>query len=388
MNPLPIKLGEIKEIDSIIADSTGRNLNHEENKKNINKSKLNEEGSNILVKDNNSSNDNTSGKNQNILPIKKKSSVFKNNFHEKNDIKEDDKEEDKNNSEKNNISNINKNNITKSNYSKKESKNKISTKNTPKLSLKNSKEKSNSKEVKMHSKISKKSNNQKMNQFYSNNSQSSNDLQNKENNIDNKNKLNLLISKDHSDILFDNNKDKDNILLENSLMNDSGSFGNYQNSNILENLSGQQKKQKDYLTNNKNKRKISDKENEKNNEESISLSTKNKKNKANKFKFDAYNNENNDSENKDSFSKEEISSLNEEDNCLIKKIKMIEEKEKQNISKNNLNIIGKNKKGNEIIYNNINLYMLNFNEATANSVKEPYTFNDTKGIFYEFFRKK
>lgn len=67
---------------------------------------------------------------------------------------------------------------------------------------------------------------------------------------------------------------------------------------------------------------------------------------------------------------------------------MIEEKEKQNISKNNLNIIGKNKKGNEIIYNNINLYMLNFNEATANSVKEPYTFNDTKGIFYEFFRKK
>ena len=32
--------------------------------------------------------------------------------------------------------------------------------------------------------------------------------------------------------------------------------------------------------------------------------------------------------------------------------------------------------------------MLNFNESTANSVKVPYTFNDTKGIFYEFFRKK
>ena len=54
VNPLPIKLGEIKEIDSITADSTGRNFDHEENKKDINKSKLNEEGSNILVKDNNS----------------------------------------------------------------------------------------------------------------------------------------------------------------------------------------------------------------------------------------------------------------------------------------------------------------------------------------------
>ena len=74
ITPLPIKLGEIKEIDSIVAESTGRNNNGQENKNTVenkskSKSKVIEE-SNNNPKEFNSSNDSTSGKNKNNIPSK------------------------------------------------------------------------------------------------------------------------------------------------------------------------------------------------------------------------------------------------------------------------------------------------------------------------------
>ena len=363
ISPLPIKLGEIQELDSaVVGDSSNRNRNKDENKKK-----------------NSITSESAFGKNQNNPSVK--NPIFKNNNI---NAKEEENEEEKNDNEKHSKS--------KKSYSKKGSKNKFSSKNTPKISAKNSaknsREKSNSKEVKKNSKISKISN-QKLNQFLSNNSQSFNDNQKKDNNEKTKNKLNLLISKDQSDILLNNNnQNKDNLLFENSLINDSGSFGKYQNSNILENLSGQKLKERDYLINKKNKKKKTgnNNENEKNNEESNSSSSKpkNKDKNKNKYKFDAYNNVNNNSDyNSNSF--EENYPLNEGDNALLEKIKMIEEKESKSISKNNINYIDKNGNDNK---NNINLYMLNFRESAPNSVKEPFTITDTKGIFFEFFKKK
>ena len=364
--PLPIKLGEIKEMDSAIAESTGRNNNAQENKNNIgNKSKIIEEGSMNYNKDFNSSNDSNLGKYKNNSPSNKKSSAFKNaNYFNNNEIKEEEKEDE---NTKANISN----NKSKFSNSKKESLKNANSKDspTPKLSSKNNLDQNYSKEyikASTKTKMSKK----KISQFLQNNTQSFNDILSpairKESN-----KLNLLISNEHNDNL---------LILENSLLNDSGSFGNYQPSNLLENLT-KELKEKEQLIEKVNKIKKAEKI-EKNKEEPLTR-------KKNKYKFDAYNYEDEDSKDKESLSIEEISPLNEgEENALIKKFKMIEDME----GKNKTNIINKNTnkygKDNKDKSNNNNLYMLNFMENAPNAVKNPFILTDNKGIFFEFFKKK
>ena len=67
---------------------------------------------------------------------------------------------------------------------------------------------------------------------------------------------------------------------------------------------------------------------------------------------------------------------------------MIESKEEQIKINKNINSIDKNKIDDNLKENNSNLYMLNFREGTANGEKPPFTLMDTKGIFFEFFKKK
>ena len=379
VNPLPIKLGEIKEIDSVVNDSTGRNKNQDDTKNIKNK---NEEGNNLIKKESNSSINNSKNKNININ--KRKSSFLKNSLLDNNQIKENQAEQI-NNSDNSNKSKNNKNNNININHFKKEIKTKFSTRNTPKLSSKNLSSKNlssknlSSKEIKKQSSKSKSKSN-KINQIIEKNSQSYIDSEKQE-----KKSENLWKSQEKSDYI--SNNDNDNLLLDNnSLLNDSGSFGNYQASNLLENLS-EQFKEKDYITNNisKKNKNAKNEENEKNNEKLVSNSKD--KNKKIKFKFNAYN-ENNDAENKDSLSFEQLSSLNKGDNALIKKIKMIESKEERIKINKNINSIDKNKIDDNLKENNSNLYMLNFREGTANGEKPPFTLMDTKGIFFEFFKKK
>ena len=380
ITPLPIKLGEIKEIDSIVAESTGRNNNGQENKNTVenkskSKSKVIEE-SNNNPKEFNSSNDSTSGKNKNNIPSNRKESTKKNNYFDSNEIKEEEKEDENNESKM--VQNSNNNQVNKSKlYIKNESLKKNNEKETPKIrpSSKITLDKNYSKELVKPSTKSKISNN-KINQFLQNNTQSFNDILSPTTNLKESNKLNLLISNEHN---FN-----DNLLMENSLLNDSGSFGNYQPSNLLENIT--QRKEKEHFAEkiNKNKKIEKAEEIEKNNEEPD-------KKKKNKYKFDAYNDdENEDSEDKESVSFEEISSLKEKkESMLIKKFKMIddmEERNKSTIANKNTN---KNKNNdNKDRNNNDNLYMLNFMENAPNAIKEPFIFTDNEGIFFEYFKKK
>ena len=200
-----------------------------------------------------------------------------------------------------------------------------------------------------------------------------------------------ILSQDKNNIDSNNIIDNDNILLDNnSLINDSGSFGNYQASNILENLS-KELKDKDCLPNkNKRKKSVNNKDNDKKNDESSSSKNRVKK----KYKLNSYNNGENGSDNNDS--NEEVSSLKLGDSDLIKKLKIIEENEGKNISNKNINKNininstdkFKNENDDNAKINISNLYMLNFREGTANGDKEPFTIMDTKGIFFEFFKKR
>jgi hypothetical protein len=190
----------------------------------------------------------------------------------------------------------------------------------------------------------------------------------------------------------------DNLLIENSLLNGSGSFGDYKASNILENLSGVNLKEKD--GNKKNKKSDKKKDNgdaNKSGDESSSSAAEIKKKKKNNFKFDAYNDESEESEKKDSLSFDKISSLNEGENDLIKKIKNIEEKERnikldKDKNQNRMSLFEKYKKRNEVNEDKdkdtFNLYMLNLRDTAANAAVQPFTITDTKGIFFHFFKKE
>ena len=375
IHPLPIKLGEIKEMDSVIFESTGRNKNQEDLKSIIHKNtyKNNEENINNIDK----------------LPIQKKTSL--NTFFNNNEIKEEERESEKNESNKllNNKSKKNSKNNSKNNLSKKSSKAKLNLKNTPKNSVKNSIDKSYSKEDK--NKKSKLNKNKNTNKNTTNKNTNKNINKNINTNKSISNKLNSYMSNEESYNILNNKNEDDNYLIKNSLLNDSGMFGNYQPSNILENISGQIKeKDKDNnIVNNKTKR--NEKENEEKKEKSLNSQNpkKKEKKKKNNYKFDAYSNEIEESEKKDSLSFE-ISSLNKGDNALIKKIKNIEAKEKINNEKKNIASFGKFKKGNEDNKEKeiTNLYMLNLRDKTANAVVEPFTLTDNKGVFFEFFKKQ
>ena len=231
IHPLPIKLGEIKEMDSVIFESTGRNKNQEDLKSIIHKNtyKNNEENINNIDK----------------LPIQKKTSL--NTFFNNNEIKEEERESEKNESnkllnnksKKNSKNNSKKNskNNSKNNLSKKSSKAKLNLKNTQKNSVKNSIDKSYSKEDK--NKKSKLNKNKNTNKNTTNKNTNKNINKNINTNKSISNKLNSYMSNEESYDILNNKNEDDNYLIKNSLLNDSGMFGNYQPSNILENISGQ-----------------------------------------------------------------------------------------------------------------------------------------------------
>ena len=79
---------------------------------------------------------------------------------------------------------------------------------------------------------------------------------------------------------------------------------------------------------------------------------------------------------------------------MIKKIKNIEDKERNNNINNNNNnkmsLFDKNKKRNTLNEDKdtFKLYMLNLRDTAANSAVEPFTVTDTKGIFFQFFKKE
>ena len=448
ISPLPYKLCEIKEMDSAYCESSARNQEENKNKiiNNNHKLDINLNNSKYIIKETNLSVDSNfvneqkkekeiENENENkiekklekkereiikkdipaLVPIRRKSSAFRPYT-----LKEEDKNEileikPRRNQSRNNLINVNidlKKKISTNTLQKRESKTNViaktaqknpsaknTPKNTPKNTTKNTPRNSNRNTPKISSSNSKETKKRKSNL----NSQKDN-------------KLNELLSSNSKLVLVaneaNNNNNNNNLLIENSLLNDSGSFGHFQQSNILETFSNKDKK-----TNRKNTPKETndfkidkDEENNKEDDEkekeeeevieessssSSSTGKKKKKKKKNKFKFNAYNNDNENIENL-SYSFDELSSLREE-NSWIKKIGMIEmkrykerkdkekekEKEKINIYKNinfNNNEDDKNDK--------INLYMLNFRDVTSNAVKEPFTITDKKGIFFDFFKKK
>ena len=153
----------------------------------------------------------------------------------------------------------------------------------------------------------------------------------------------------------ENDENSENILQE------SGFFGNYQNSNLSNDLT----KERENISKNNNK------------------IVKNEV-QVEKINFNPY-------EIKHTISSEDTSSYKENDNDnnnnLAQKLRIIEIKEERN--KIDKIIEGKNKKSNFKSKNKeIGLYMLNWKSGVSNSKEEPFCYLDNKGIFYEYFRKK
>ena len=399
INPFHIKLGEIKEMDSLNCESSDKNKNKEKNVDTNKNSKLSDThgsfATNKKRKSTFDSNYEKESKKNSSKSIRRKSSSFIPSKFGKRENKDEKKEKQKNSIEKfNNIKNINNENSTFKRNNKKRRYSVNIVTNSKKWNQ--NKDKINQRLIKRNSVQSFNNKKNKLNK--------EKNIKNKinENNKNNKqipNKLNLfenLINKNinYNDFL----KNDNNIVFENSLLNDNGSFGKNQPSNILDNLSGQLKEKNKENSINKNNinAEKENKEDENNNkdeeniEESSSSSTDRKKKK--KFKFNVYEkNEkklNNFEDNTYSF--DDISSLNEGDEGWIKKIGMLEmkrfkerkEKEKKNIDKNENNKEDKNNN------NNLNIYKLNLREETSNSIIKPFTVADKKGIFIEFFKKK
>jgi hypothetical protein len=392
IKPLPIKLGEIKEMDSVVFESTGRNKNQEEQNKNTRKSS-DENSKNSNRKE---INDDSKASKSKFPPANKKN--IKSSFFNNDEMKEDEKEAEKNeiNNESKKNNDIDNKNNSINNFSKKESKINENMKNTFTVSIKNTFDENQSKEdkdkmPKINTFKKRQSSIQKTKNYLDDNNNE------KDNNYNSyKSGSNKIISYISNEATNNPLKAKniDNLLIENSLLNGSGSFGDYKASNILETLSGVNLKEKDGSRKNKKSDKKKDNGDAKESgDESSSLAAEPKKKKKNNFKFDAYNDESEESEKKDSLSFDIISSLNEGENYLIKKIKNIEEKERNNNlnkNKNRMSLFDKYKKRKEINEdkNTFNLYMLNLRETTANAAIQPFTITVTKGIFFQFFKKE
>ena len=114
------------------------------------------------------------------------------------------------------------------------------------------------------------------------------------------------------------------------------------------------------------------------------LSKKNIK-KVISFKFNPY--ENQKSKDNDTSSSENTSSIKEEEDDILQKIRFIEVKEERN--KIDKIIEGKKNEKNKVIDNHKEneLYMLNLRNNMAHVLQEPFTYTDTKGIFFQFFKK-
>ena len=347
--PIPIKLGEIKEADNDLSETTKRN-NMKENKINDNNNDIN----NI--------NDNTN-KIITFQSNKLISSAFNKKKEEnKNSFKEQSSSQEKLDSQQSNdINNIKIKRKSSSNVRQSNFKNILKENTNINKSIKKN-EKENKEELSFI--------------------QDNNDI-NKNNN--NSPSFNSLIRKEKNnveDILVLNNS-SENILQE------SGSFGNYQYSNLISKENIFQENEKE-TKRQKSKKRIEKKNTKPKNNKNTEEDEENKKININIKKIKDYNFnpfENQKSKDDDSISSEETSSIKEEED-IIQKIRNIEMKEERN--KIDKMIEGKNKKNKknekkEKLENE--LYMINWRNCVSNATQEPFIYKDTKGIFFDFFKK-
>ena len=369
ITPIPIKLGEIKEADSVMSEST-RRKKIKANKNNDNKANLN----NSQNKSHNSNDNNNISINFNSDKLIKKS------FHKKREgnIKENFKEQSSSpervdsqlSNDTNKIKIIRKSSSTvrPSNFKNLIKEHKINIIND---SDANKSKKYFEEEKKIEVSFI----------------QENNEINNKKglNNNINSPSFNSLIKKEKNAIK--NNSKEENLTSEN-ILQESGSFGNYQYSNLLskdilqENQEKEPKRQKSKKIKNIERKSIKNKNINDLKEEEL-LSKYNIKKIAD-YNFNPFENQN--SKDDDSISSEETSSIKEQDD-IIQKIRNIEMKEERN--KIDKMIEGKKNKKNKKDKKNkeIELYMINWGNNLANATKQPFIYTDKKGIFYDFFKK-
>ena len=332
--PIPIKLGEIKEADNDLSETTKRN--------NMKENKINDNNNDINL---NNINDNT---NQIITFQSNKliSSAFNKKKEEnKNSFKEQSSSQEKLDSQQSNdINNIKIKRKSSSSVRPSNFKNILKENNNINKSIKKN-EKENKEELSFI--------------------QDNNDI-NKNNN--NSPSFNSLIRKEKNNV-------EDKLELNNSsenILQESGSFGNYQYSNLISKENIFQENEKE-TKRQKSKKRIEKKK--------ININIK----KIKDYNFNPF--ENQKSKDDDSISSEETSSIKEEED-IIQKLRNIEMKEERN--KIDKMIEGKNKKNKknekkEKLENE--LYMINWRNCVANAIQEPFIYKDTKGIFFDFFKK-
>lgn len=368
--PIPIKLGEIKEIDSGMSDTSKRN--HKKENKNIEENNINITNHSIAKNEINKNKSLNNKDNNNIS-----NALLGKSLHKKS---EEDKKPHINelifNSEKSDSQESNhRNNANKidRNLRRRRSSSTLSLNRFIHLFQDNNKifndinKFSENKATKFKEEVSfvqEKSDNENNN----NNSPSFNYLQNKNN------KSNI------TDDSMQTNKNE-NILKE------SDSFGNYNYSNLMSKdniFKENQEKEIKRVKSKKNDNKIDrQRTKSKNNLNHIKETSKQNLRKVTNINFDPYDNQ----KSIDTISSEETSSVKEEED-LIQKLRNIEMKEERN--KIDRIIEGKKReninKENESENNN-GIYMLNWRNTVANAIKEPFNYVDNKGIFFEFFKK-
>ena len=356
------KLGEIKEADSVLSEASAkRNIEENKNIEEINKINNNTSNTNNISQNKSSSND-TNNINNNQQT---KNSI--NKEKEDNSIKEQSSNHEKAESQPINTQQVNdSNNIN----IKRKSSTKVRPSNFRNLLKENDTKKN------VSNNLIKKESNKDIKEIKVEVSfvQEPNDLNNNENNSPS---FNSLIKKDNNNL--DNlvaNNNSENILKE------SGSFGNYNYSNFIskDNIS-KEKKEKDLKRQKsmKNKKPEGNNKNIKDNNNDI-IPQKSVK-KITNINFDPYEIQ----KSEDSISSEETSSKKEEDD-IIQKIRNIEIKEERNkIDK--IREGKKNKNKYDESQKEFEFYKLNWRSNAANAIQEPFIYKDTKGIFYNFFKK-
>ena len=347
--PKSVKLGEIKEADSVSSEASTKQKKIQLNKtikKNSYRNSINitERNFNInqLI-------------NKNFRKIKTENNIK--------DIKDISLSSEKNEG-------ITSNNANNSNNSPNQLKNSFSIKQNSFKNI-NKDEINNSKEMKQNESIE-----QKQKEMHNYDSPSFNRLTRKDKNQ----------NFDLNDSKYVNNNE--------NFFEESHSFGNYNSSNFI----SKENNSKEIKENNTNRRQKSS--NLKNNKNEIAkennnkeiLPKKNFKKQITNINLNLYENEKNIEKSKDTVTSEESSSsikkeVDDDDDNLLQKIRNIEMKEER---KKIDRIIEGNKYKNKIEEekNDIELYMLNWRNKMANSIQEPFCYTDTKGIFFDFFKKK
>ena len=391
ISPIPLKLGEIKEADSNLSEST-RRKNKQENKNSLEINKVNDNinNTNNSNNKNNLSQNKSANSNDNIQLIskgliKKKEENRKNNNNEH--IFSLDKKDSTHSNNTNNINNTNNtnsiNNMNNNNNNNLQLLRKSSSSVRPsnfKMLLKENELMKNNQNIRSPQKKT-----TKHELFFEHHSDEINNTNNNNHkfNHNNSHSFNSLIKKEESK----NNKyTTNNNIIDNNdseyFLKQSGSFINYNNSNLISKEYSSKKIQKIEIK--KQKSKKIEKKNTKNKKINFVDVPANSIKKIETFNFDAYENK----KSEDSISSEETSSIKENDD-IIQKIRNIEMKEEHNkIDK----IIEGKKNKNENLNSNesddeIGVYMLNLRTNVANAIQQPFIYTDNKGIFFNFFKK-